>query len=53
LEVALSLPVAEVLMTLKDDAVVLHETFVSLVDAGFTEDQAIKIIVGLISYGQA
>lgn len=36
--------------TLDDQAVILHEIFQSLMRAGFTEDQAIRIVAEVVTY---
>jgi hypothetical protein len=35
--------------TIRGEAVILHELFISLTGAGFTEDQALKIIIGMLA----
>lgn len=39
----------EPLTVLNQGAVAIHELFTAYMEAGFTEDQALKIVVGLLS----
>jgi hypothetical protein len=39
------------LSPLLDAAVQAHELFLSFIEAGFTEEQAIKLVIGLLKSG--
>lgn len=38
-------------LSLKETAIALHESYTSFVEAGFTEKQALQIVIGIFTGG--
>lgn len=46
-----NLPTASDMTALMQGAVVLHEMFMSYVEVGFTREEALAIVIGVLTHG--